>query len=117
MNIDWKTQRFNGANADMLGKAAALAYMDDMNIAKTAQSWKMDLIRFFSLRETQAYIVGDDKTWILAFRGTTDRSEAPPPGSRIHFMAAMALAIGPLFLAIVVLNGLGTGLVDACRQS
>ena len=54
---------------------------------------------------------------ILAFRGTTDRSEAPPPGSRIHFMAAMALAIGPLFLAIIVLNGLGTGLVDACRQS
>jgi hypothetical protein len=54
---------------------------------------------------------------ILAFRGTTDRSEAPPPGSRIHFMAAMALAIGPLFLAIIVLNGLGTGLVDGCRQS
>ncbi|HEX4672187.1 MAG TPA: hypothetical protein VH279_07950 [Solirubrobacteraceae bacterium] len=54
---------------------------------------------------------------ILAFRGTTDRSEAPPPGSRIHFMAAMALAVGPLFLAIIVLNGLGTGLVDACRQS
>ena len=54
---------------------------------------------------------------ILAFRGTTDRSDAPPPGSRIHFMAAMALAIGPLFLAIIVLNGLGTGLVDACRQS
>jgi hypothetical protein len=54
---------------------------------------------------------------ILAFRGTSDRSEAPPPGSRIHFMAAMALAIGPLFLAIIVLNGLGTGLVDLCRQS
>jgi len=54
---------------------------------------------------------------ILAFRGTTDRSNAPPPGSRIHFMAAMALAIGPLFLAIIVLNGLGTGLVDGCRQS
>jgi hypothetical protein len=54
---------------------------------------------------------------ILAFRGTNDRSEAPPPASRIHFMAAMALAIGPLFLAIIVLNGLGTGLVEVCRQS
>jgi hypothetical protein len=54
---------------------------------------------------------------IVAFRGTSDRSDAPPPGSRIHFMAAMALAIGPLFLAIIVLNGLGTGLVDLCRQS
>jgi hypothetical protein len=54
---------------------------------------------------------------IMAFRGTSDRSEAPPPGSRIHFMAAMALTIGPLFLAIIVLNGLGTGLNDPCRQS
>ena len=54
---------------------------------------------------------------VLAFRGTRERSEAPPPGSRIHFMAAMALTIGPLFLAIIVLNGLGTGLVDVCRQS
>jgi hypothetical protein len=54
---------------------------------------------------------------ILAFRGTTDRSNAPPPGSRIHFMAAMALTIGPLFLAIILLNGLGTGFVDLCRQS
>jgi hypothetical protein len=54
---------------------------------------------------------------ILAFRGTSDRGEAPPPGSRIHFMAAMALTIGPLFLAIIVLNGLGTGLNDLCRQS
>ena len=54
---------------------------------------------------------------IMAFRGTSDRSEAPPPGSRIHFMAAMALTIGPLFLAIILLNGLGTGFVDLCRQS
>jgi hypothetical protein len=54
---------------------------------------------------------------IMAFRGTRDRSEAPPPGSRIHFMATMALTIGPLFLAIIVLNGLGTGLNDLCRQS
>jgi hypothetical protein len=54
---------------------------------------------------------------IMAFRGTRDRSESPPPGSRIHFMAAMALTIGPLFLAIIVLNGLGTGLNDLCRQS
>jgi hypothetical protein len=54
---------------------------------------------------------------ILAFRGTSDRSEAPPPASRIHFMAAMALTIGPLFLAIILLNGLGTGFGDLCRQS
>jgi hypothetical protein len=54
---------------------------------------------------------------IVAFRATRDRSAAPPPGSRIHFMSAMALTIGPLFLAIIVLNGLGTGLGDVCQQA
>ena len=54
---------------------------------------------------------------LRAFLGTRDRSEAPPPGSRIHYMAAMALVIGPMFLAIILLNGLGTGLGDGCRQS
>ena len=64
-----------------------------------------------------AIAVGGIVAAIVAFRGTSDRSESPPPGSRIHFMAAMALTIGPLFLAIIVLNGLGTGLNDVCRQS
>ena len=32
-------------------------------------------------------------------------------------MAAMALTIGPLFLAIIVLDGLGTGFGELCRQS
>jgi hypothetical protein len=54
---------------------------------------------------------------VVAFRETRDVSEGPPPGSRIHFLAAMALAIGPLFLAIIVLNGLGTGLLDTCRSA
>ena len=54
---------------------------------------------------------------IRAFRATGDRADAPPPGSRIHFMAAMALTIGPLFLAIIVLDGLGTGFGELCRQS
>jgi hypothetical protein len=57
MNIDWKAQKLNGANADMLGKAAALAYLDEANIITRAKSWKMNLVRSFSLRETQAYIV------------------------------------------------------------
>jgi hypothetical protein len=64
-----------------------------------------------------AFAVAGIAAAVLAFRGTRDRGEARPPGSRIHFMAAMALTIGPLFLAIIVLNGLGTGLGDVCRQS
>jgi hypothetical protein len=54
---------------------------------------------------------------VVAFRRSRELSDGPPPGSRIHFLAAMALAIGPLFLAIIVLNGLGTGLLDTCRPA
>jgi hypothetical protein len=54
---------------------------------------------------------------LVAFRDTRNLGEGPPPGSRIHFLAAMALAIGPLFLAIIVLNGLGTSLLDTCRPA
>jgi hypothetical protein len=64
-----------------------------------------------------AIAVAGTASAVLAFRGTNDRADAPPPGSRIHFMAAMALAIGPLFLAIIVLDGLGTGFGELCRQS
>jgi hypothetical protein len=63
-----------------------------------------------------AIAIGGIAAAVMAFRGTSGRDEALP-GARIHFMAAMALTIGPLFLAIIVLNGLGTGLVDLCRQS
>jgi hypothetical protein len=54
---------------------------------------------------------------VVAFRRTRGLGDGPPPGSRIHFVAVMALAIGPLFLAIIVLNGLGAGLLDTCRPA
>jgi triacylglycerol lipase len=95
MKADWKTQTFNGGNADMLGKAASLAYADDATITATAKSWNMSLVRFFSLKDTQAYIVGDDTTWILAFRGTEpskvedwitdfDAKQINGPGGKVH---------------------------------
>jgi hypothetical protein len=40
-----------------------------------------------------------------------------PPGSRIHFLAIVALTTTPLFLAIMVLSGLGVVYLNGCRQS
>lgn len=54
---------------------------------------------------------------LLVWRDTKGEGEGPPPASRIHFMAVVGLTTSPLFLAIIVLNGLGSGLVDVCRQS
>jgi hypothetical protein len=54
---------------------------------------------------------------IRAFRATRNRDEEDLPFARIHMMAMMGVTLSPLFLAIIVLNGLGTGLGDLCRTA
>src|SRR5204862_445892 len=45
-----------------------------------------------------------------------DDLDAAPPGGRTRFMAALGLAIAPIFLAIIVLNGIGA-VAQSCAQS
>jgi TRAP-type C4-dicarboxylate transport system permease small subunit len=40
-----------------------------------------------------------------------------PPGARVHFLSIIALTTTPLFLAIMVMSGLGVLFLGACRQS
>jgi hypothetical protein len=58
--------------------------------------------------------------WLIAFslfRATSeDDVEGAPPGGRTRFMAAIGLAIAPIFLSIILLNGIGA-LVQDCGQS
>jgi FtsH-binding integral membrane protein len=58
--------------------------------------------------------------WLIAlslFRATSDDDlEGAPPGGRTRFMAAVGLAIAPIFLAIILLNGIGA-VVQSCGQS
>ena len=54
---------------------------------------------------------------LRAFRATRDCDDDDVPCTRIHMMALMGLTLSPLFLAIIVLNGLGTGLGDLCRTA
>ncbi|HVI37560.1 MAG TPA: hypothetical protein VM684_15115 [Gaiellales bacterium] len=51
---------------------------------------------------------------LLAFRATGDADELP--GERVHFMAVVGLAISPLFLAIILMDGIGTILLQNCHQ-
>jgi hypothetical protein len=53
---------------------------------------------------------------IAVFRRTRDAGEEPP-GSRVHFMAIIGMTIGPLFLAIILMSGLGVAVLENCRQS
>jgi hypothetical protein len=51
------------------------------------------------------------------FRATRDDDlEGRPPGGRTRFFAAIGLAVMPIFLAIILLNGIGA-VVQSCGQS
>ena len=43
-------------------------------------------------------------------------SEEPPPKGRVHFLATLGLLLGPLFFAIIVMNGVGAIVLRGCHQ-
>jgi len=51
---------------------------------------------------------------VLAFRATENAEGLP--GERVHFMAVVGMAISPLFLAIILMDGIGTILLENCHQ-
>lgn len=70
MKPDWKAREFHVGNAEFLGQASALAYQTKAVVRRAVKSWNMELVGFFDFKETQAYLAGDNQTYILAFRGT-----------------------------------------------
>jgi hypothetical protein len=51
-------------------------------------------------------------------RGTGARGAPapPPPKGRVHFLATVGIAIGPLFFLIIVMSGVGVAVLQDCRQ-
>ena len=43
-------------------------------------------------------------------------SEEPPPKGLVHFLATLGLLLGPLFLCIIVMNGVGAIVLANCHQ-
>jgi hypothetical protein len=55
---------------------------------------------------------------VAAWRSARDADDDdPPPAGRIHFLGIVGLTISPLFLAIILMSGLGTISLSACVQS
>jgi hypothetical protein len=54
---------------------------------------------------------------VVAFRQVREAGEDdPPPGGRERFMAVCGMVICPIFLALVLLDGLGALLLEGCHQ-
>jgi len=63
-------------------------------------------------------VVAAEAAAYLAFRETRDvGQEDEPPLGRIRFLATASLVIGPLFLALVLLSGLGAAAHPSCHQA
>jgi hypothetical protein len=53
---------------------------------------------------------------IVAWRRTREAGDELP-ASRVHFVAVMGLTFTPLFLAIILMSGLGVVFLPECHQS
>jgi hypothetical protein len=55
---------------------------------------------------------------LAAFRATRKvEDDDPPPPGRIHFLSVIGMTISPLFLAIILMSGLGSILMSGCVQA
>jgi heme/copper-type cytochrome/quinol oxidase subunit 2 len=65
-----------------------------------------------------AVAVGAGLTALALFRRTREADkDDPPPFGRLHFFAIVGMAITPLFVAIIVMNGVGVSVLQGCHQS
>jgi hypothetical protein len=64
-----------------------------------------------------AVIAAGEAAALLAFLATREvhYEDDPPPG-RIRFLSTAGLVVGPIFLTLVLLNGLGALYDGPCRQ-
>jgi heme/copper-type cytochrome/quinol oxidase subunit 2 len=65
-----------------------------------------------------AVAVGAGLTALALFRRTREADkDDPPPFGRLHFFSIVGMAITPLFVAIIVMNGVGVAVLQGCHQS
>jgi hypothetical protein len=61
-------------------------------------------------------IAAEGAAW-LAFSETRDASwEGDPPQGRIHFLSTAALVLGPIFVTLLLLGGLGAAAHGECSS-
>lgn len=74
--FDPGTIRYNGENALFLADCAKLAYASERTIKQVMQTQlNFKKFHFFNGKSTQAFIAGNDKMIVIAFRGTEGKIE------------------------------------------
>ncbi len=70
LKFNTQAAQFDRVNALGLGRAAKLAYEDEAPVKEKTQAWGFPDMRFFDKGDTQAFLIANATTLILAFRGT-----------------------------------------------
>jgi hypothetical protein len=90
----------------------------DCNPAGRAWAVPQHPIQLGAMGVAAVVIVAAEGAAFLAYRATTDVSqEGEPPLGRIRFLSTAALIVGPIFLTLVLLSGLGAAGHPNCQQS
>jgi len=103
----WAVQHVTGyalteATCDEAGTSGWDVHMDLWTIVVTAAAVAVALAAIAAAIAT-----------FLATRG----AESEPPRARIHFLSVIGITIGPLFLAMILMSGLGAVFLTECVQS
>ena len=69
-NFQPATALYHPDNAVALARAARLAYQGPADVAKVSASWGFPKSRYIERRDTQGYVIANDKAIVVAFRGT-----------------------------------------------
>jgi hypothetical protein len=76
------------------------------------------VVQLTAMGVAAAIVVAGEAAALLAFLATRGvELEGDPPRGRIHFLSAAALVLGPIFLTLVLLSGLGAASHPACQQA
>lgn len=69
-DFEENTKDYSSQNAYWLGRASQVAYKQPEEARSELASWGLDEFRYFDRLNTQAFIAGNSKILLLAFRGT-----------------------------------------------
>jgi hypothetical protein len=88
------------------------------NAAGPAWGVPVDALTIAVTAAAAAIAVMGELAALAAWRSAreADDDDAPPAG-RIHFLGIVGITISPLFLAIIVMSGLGSVFLPTCVQS
>jgi len=104
-----------GAYAVQLGLGYWLA---EAACSPTGGQWGISLSAWAIVVTAAAALVAiaAGLTSIWLYRRTGDRHK-PPPAGRIAFLAAVGMAVSSLFLALILMTGVGVVTFRVCNQS